>query len=100
MDLSILIVSYNTKQYLLKSIASILNSRTSFSYEIIVVDNNSSDGSVSAIRDAYPQTHLITNKYNYGFATAMNQGYRVSNGKFLCSFNPDAELFENTLQFA
>jgi GT2 family glycosyltransferase len=43
---------------------------------------------------------VIANKYNYGFATAMNQGYRASIGRFLCSFNPDAELFENTLQLS
>jgi GT2 family glycosyltransferase len=52
------------------------------------------------LRTQYPNVKLISNAFNYGFATAMNQGYHASQGKYIFSFNPDAEVFSNTLQDA
>lgn len=98
MTLSILIVSYNTKEYLLKCLHSIFQSKTYFTYEVIVVDNNSHDGSPDEVARHYPQVLLIRNAWNYGFATAMNQAYRASKGRYIMSFNPDAEVYEDTLQ--
>lgn len=100
MEISVLIVSYNTRKYLKACIDSIFASRTSYAYEIIVVDNNSADGSVELLRNEYASVKLIRNRYNYGFSVAMNQAFRASNGKYVMSFNPDAEVFEETLQLA
>jgi GT2 family glycosyltransferase len=98
-DLSVLIVSYNTASYLKDCLNSIFRSRSQFTFEVIVVDNNSVDGT-SDLKIMYRQVRWIFNQYNYGFATAMNQAYRVSRGRYVMSFNPDAEVFEDTLHQA
>lgn len=102
MDLSILIVSYNTKVYLQRCIESIFKSQTQFTYEVVVVDNNSTDGILARFAELpwYSKVRVIQNRYNYGFSVAMNQAYHVSRGRYVMSFNPDAEVFPDTLQRA
>jgi GT2 family glycosyltransferase len=100
MDLSIFIISFNTRDYLKNCVNSIYRSRTKYKFEIVVVDNNSKDQSADMVEAEFPAVLLIRNLYNYGFATAMNQAYRVANGKYVMSFNPDAEVFEDTIELA
>lgn len=102
MDLSILIVSYNTKVYLQRCIESIFKSQTQFTYEVIIVDNNSTDGTLARFAEFpwYSKVRMIRNRYNYGFSVAMNQAYHVSGGRYVMSFNPDAEVLPDTLQRA
>jgi len=97
-DTSIIIVNYNTRQLTLDCLDSVYASNTSYSYEIIVVDNASRDDSVQAIREAYPQVHLIANKDNTGFAVANNQGMKVAKGRYIMLLNSDTVVQSDTLQ--
>jgi len=97
-DISIIVVSYNTKGFLRKCIASILENVKSVSYEIIVVDNNSSDMSSEMIKKEFPQVKLIVNKKNTGFSKANNQGIKVSQeSSYVLFLNPDTILQEKTI---
>lgn len=88
-ELSIIIVSYNVRQLLLNCIQSILETAGSINYEIIVIDNASTEWSVEAVRETFPNVQIIANKVNVGFARANNQGYLISKGNFLLLLNPD-----------
>ncbi len=88
-ELSIIIVSYNVRQLLLNCIQSIIDTTASINYEIIVVDNASNDGSAPAVKERFPQLQVIANGENAGFASANNQGFAVSKGRFLLLLNPD-----------
>lgn len=98
MKLSIIIVNYNVKYFLRQLLQSVYSSITDFSYEIIVVDNASTDGSVDFIRIEFPDLKLIANKQNYGFSKANNIGIAESRGEYLLLLNPDTILQEDTLQ--
>ncbi len=76
---------------------SVAAATKSISHEIIVVDNNSSDGSCAMISDKFPKVQLIVNKENIGFARANNQGIQKANGEFVLILNPDTLLAEDTL---
>lgn len=96
-DLSIVIVNYNVRYYLLNCIASILASDTSFEYEIIVVDNASVDGSIDAVKEIFKDVKVIANKINVGFSKANNQGFRIATGEYVLILNPDTLLQNDTL---
>jgi GT2 family glycosyltransferase len=99
-DISIVIVSYNTREYLRNCIDSILSQKDSI-VEIIVVDNNSIDGTKELIKSNYPSVKLICNPGNMGFSTANNQGIKEASAALVALLNPDTELAEkNTLQQA
>ena len=67
-------------------------------FEVIVIDNASFDGSVEMVRNDFPQTRLIANQENRGFAAASNQGIREAKGEYVLLLNSDTELIENSLQ--
>lgn len=96
-DLSIIIVNYNTRQLTLDCLESVYASLSSYSYEVIVVDNASHDGSVEAIREAYPQVRLIANNDNTGFAVANNQGMKITKGRYILLLNSDTIVQQDTL---
>ncbi len=87
--ISIIVVSYNTKTILRDCLASIYRSTMHVPYEVIVVDNKSIDGSQDMIREVFPQTVLIENKDNVGFARANNQGVKVAGFDYLLFLNSD-----------
>ncbi len=95
--ISYIIVSYNVKEYLILAIQSIIHYSSGNDYEIIMVDNNSSDDTVTSVQHMFPSVHIIQNNYNAGFSEANNQGIKASTGEFIFLLNPDAELTENTL---
>jgi len=97
MDLSILIVNYNTRELTLAAIRSVYASVTDYRYEVILIDNHSSDGSVEAIRRTYPQVKLIMNAENVGFARANNQGIRQASGRYILLLNSDTVIQPDTL---
>ena len=102
--LSIVIVNYNVKHFLNQCLASISRSKLNgLTIDTWVVDNNSVDGSVEMLQTNYPETHLIVNNDNPGFAKANNQALRLileepEEGHFVLLLNPDTLVEEDTLQ--
>ncbi len=96
MDLSIIIVNYNVKEFLQNLLHSIEKASLNISHEIIIVDNASDDGSVELIRDKFPSVRLIANRENLGFGKANNQALEIAKGKYLLLINPDTIVSEDT----
>lgn len=96
MDLSIVIVNFNTKDLTLGAIDSILKSKPKVSYDIIVVDNGSFDGSVEEFRKI-KSVKLITNRQNLGFSKAVNQAIKISKGRNILLLNSDTKIKGRTL---
>ena len=97
-DISIIIVNYNVRDYLISCIKSIFEqSSNSISIEIIVIDNNSSDNSVEFLKNNFPEIKLIINDKNEGFTKAANLGAKSSKGKYLFILNPDTYFIEDSL---
>lgn len=99
MTLSIIIVNWNVKELLRKCLESVYGGakNASFGLEVIVVDNASTDGSAEMVKRKFPQTALIANKTNQGFAKANNQGISLSKGDFILLLNPDTVILDNAL---
>jgi len=98
MKLSIIIVSYNTKEVIKECLDSIFSFKDSLSPEIIVVDNASWDGSAEFIKKEFPSVLLIPNKENKGYSKANNQGVKKSKGDYILFLNPDTKLRPQTLK--
>jgi len=96
--LSIIIVSWNTKEYLLPCLESILKKDDGVSQEVIVVDNGSQDGSKEEVRKKFPFIHLIENKKNLGFAKAANQGLEKASGRYILLLNPDTQVRRRAIE--
>jgi len=88
-ELSIIIVNYNTKAPLSKTLEAIHKNLKDLDYEIVVVDNASSDGSAESIKKYYPSVKLIALDYNAGFAKGNNEGARHASGRYLLILNHD-----------
>jgi GT2 family glycosyltransferase len=97
-DLSIVIVSWNAKEYMRKCLSSLRTACTGLSTEIFVVDNASSDGTPDAVEQEFPEVRLIRNTVNAGFATANNIGMRMATGKYVALINSDVEVLAGCLQ--
>jgi GT2 family glycosyltransferase len=97
MDLSIIIVSFNTKELLKKCLSSIFEFTKRISFEVVVVDNASTDSSIKMVEGEFPQVKLIKNSKNLGFGRGNNQGIKEACGKYIFLFNSDAYLEENVL---
>lgn len=104
MDVSIIIVNWNTREIICDCLKSIYDQTNKLDYEVIVVDNASSDDSVEVIKQAYPQVILIENPENRGFAAANNQGMAIAKGRYVLLLNSDTIILDNaiakTLEFA
>jgi GT2 family glycosyltransferase len=97
-DISIIIVSYNTRDLLLACLGSLYQAKHDFSFEVIVSDNASSDGSEEIVRKSYPQVRVIQNQQNLGFGAAANRGAAIARGRYLVILNPDTLVPANTLR--
>ena len=100
-DLSVIIVNWNTKKLLLECLDSVDKQTQGINYEIIVVDNGSTDGSMEAIRNTQYEIRnliIIENKKNLGFAKANNQGIKVAQGKYILLLNTDTKIVDNALK--
>ncbi len=89
---SVVIVSWNAREYLMQCLASLSVEACRYPMEIIVVDNASSDGSADEVATCYPGVRLIRNTENLGFAKANNIGVSVSTGRYLCFVNSDVKV--------
>jgi len=97
-DFSIIIVNWNTKRLLLNCIASIYRTVNGSSFEIFVVDNGSTDGSVAAVSQTYPAVKVIANTANLGFAKANNVALGKISGRHAVLLNSDTILKESALE--
>ena len=96
MDLSIIIVNYNVKFFLEHCLYSVRKSLSGIQGEVIIIDNNSVDGSVQLLKEKFPEYTLIENSENAGFSRANNQGIKISKGKYVLLLNPDTVVQEDT----
>ena len=95
-ELSIIIVNYNVSELLQKCIGSVYK-HCSSAFEILLIDNNSTDNSISIIREKFPEVKIIENKFNAGFPKANNQGIDIAKGKYILLLNPDTELQDDAI---
>jgi GT2 family glycosyltransferase len=98
MELSVIIVNYNVKYFLEQCLHAVANASKQFTTEVIVVDNNSVDGSCAMIREKFGWVKLIENKHNAGFSMANNQALRIATGKYNLLLNPDTVIEEGTFK--
>jgi N-acetylglucosaminyl-diphospho-decaprenol L-rhamnosyltransferase len=98
MDVSIIIVNWNTRELLSQCLQSVYASQTTKEIEVWVVDNGSSDGSVEIVRENYPQVNLTVNIKNVGFAHANNQALKRSSGDTLMLLNPDTVVDQDAIE--
>lgn len=96
--LSILIVSYNVRNLVLECLASIYQTVKTIPFEVIVVDNASSDGTPEAIQAKFPQCQLMVNRKNEGFAFANNQGFQKAKGEIILLLNPDTKVLPGSIE--
>lgn len=97
MNLSVVIVSWQVKEKLRENLCALFNSQGDFKLEVLVVDNNSNDGTVEMLRNEFPAVKLIANSENRGFAAANNQALKLAQGEYLLLLNPDMLVRTNTL---
>ena len=96
-DVSIVLVNWNTRDILCNCLRSVYEQTEHATFEVIVVDNASSDGSQEMVRRQWPQVRLICNNENRGFAAANNQGIAVANGRYVLLLNSDTIVLANAI---
>ncbi len=99
-DVSVVIVSFNTRELTRECIEAFEREAAGVNYEIIVVDNDSKDDSAAMIESEFPHVHLIKSDVNLGFAGGNNRGFAVAKGRYILLLNTDAFLKPNALQTA
>jgi GT2 family glycosyltransferase len=99
-ELSIIILNYNGKEYLKNCLSSIFSNDSYAKFEVILVDNASTDHSVDLVRKQFPQVHIIENSINYGFTKGNNIGIRKSRGEYCLILNNDTEFLSGSLKKA
>jgi GT2 family glycosyltransferase len=97
MDVSIVIVSWNTRDILRGCLESIFEQNKEVSIEVFVVDNHSHDRSADMVRTDFPCVKVIANERNRGFAAANNQGIRLSTGRYILLLNPDTIILDDAI---
>src|SRR5688500_1121742 len=97
-DLSIIIISYNTKEMTLDCLKSIFEQTSGISFEVIVLDNASRDNSAEAIAAGFPQVKLIAHQENLGFAGGNNLAARKAAGEYILLINPDTVVLDGAIQ--
>jgi GT2 family glycosyltransferase len=97
-DISIVIVSWNSKDYLSECLSSLAAGAGALSFEAFVVDNASRDGSADLVREKFPSVRLIQNAENRGFAVANNQALRISSGRYALLLNPDTRVHPGAIE--
>ncbi|HVF81928.1 MAG TPA: glycosyltransferase [Flavisolibacter sp.] len=96
MTLSIIIVNYNVKYFLEQCLYSVISAVQGIEAEVIVVDNHSTDGSLSYLVPKFPQIKFLQNEINSGFGRACNQGLREASGHYILFLNPDTIVAEDS----
>lgn len=99
-DVSIIIVNWNTRGLLAHCLQSLEDTIRDISFEVWVVDNGSSDDSVAMVREQFPQTHIIANSENVGFVRANNQALARCQGRYVLLLNSDTQALPGSLNKA
>lgn len=97
-DLSVIIVSYNTRDLLRGCVESVYRETPDLALEVIVIDNASADGSAEMIADAFAAVHLIRSPENVGFGRACNLAVAESHAPWIVLLNPDTEVHDHALE--
>jgi GT2 family glycosyltransferase len=98
LDVSILIINWNTRDILRGCLRSVYEQTREINFEVIVIDNASSDGSAEMVKKEFPQIVLIENHDNRGFAAANNQGMKIAKGRYVLLLNPDTIVLDGAIQ--
>lgn len=98
--LSVIIVNWNTRDLLRRCLSSLRAHPPKSSFEVIVVDNASSDGSADMVAQEFPEVCLLRSQTNLGYAAGNNLAFSVACGEWLLTLNPDTELIDDSLDFA
>lgn len=98
MKLSVIIVNYNVEYFLEQCLYSVRKAMKGVEGEVIVVDNNSVDGSNRMVEAKFPEVQLIANKENLGFSKANNQGIKIARGEYVLLLNPDTVVEDDTFR--
>ena len=98
MDVSVCIVNLNSKKQLEKCLSSLKLAIKPFSYEVIIVDNFSKDGSQELIRNSFYSCRLITNNYNKGYTSEINRAMKIGSGEYKLILNPDSRLMPGSIE--
>lgn len=103
MQLSVIIVNYNVRLFLEQSLCSVQKAVAGMQAEIILIDNNSTDGSLDYLQPRFPAVRFIANTVNVGFGKACNQGLKEAKGEYILFLNPDTivaeDCFEKCISF-
>src|SRR3989344_6128249 len=98
MDISIIIVSFNTKELLIDCLNSLIVAVKNFKSEIFVVDNNSHDNTVESVKRFFPEVKTVANSQNLGFSKANNQAIKKAKGKYIVILNPDTKVMPDAFK--
>ena len=98
MDLSIIVVNWNSGHYLRHCLDSVFSRSVSLSFEVFVVDNASSDDSLTGLKEQFPRVQWLENEENVGFARANNQALKQARGRYLLVLNPDTVILDDALE--
>ena len=98
MEVSVIIVNWNTKDILRECLLSIYTQTEGIEFEVIVIDNSSSDGSVKMVKQEFPHVVLIENNENRGFAAANNQGIEIAKGRYVLLLNSDTVVIDGAIK--
>ncbi len=96
-DVSVVVVSWNTRAHLRACLASVFRETRDVSFEVVVVDNASADGSAAMVRAEFPSATLVANAENRGFAAANNQAFRLARGRYVLLLNPDVVVLDGAI---
>ncbi len=97
MDVSIIIVAWNVREFLYNCIKSVYDQTKGVSFEVIYVDNASEDGSVEMVLREFPEVHIIENSENKGFIKANNQAIEIAEGRYVLLLNSDTIILEDAI---